>query len=67
MELEIVKPKSKFFEELNIFDTFLWLGNLFIKISNTDALNTTIMFSLGFCGKEEVTPCEIQKIIVKKC
>lgn len=67
MELEIVKPKSKFFEELNIFDTFLWLGNLFIKISDTNALNTTTMVSFGFCGKDEVTPCEIQKIIVKDC
>lgn len=69
MELEIVKPKSKFFEEVNRYESFIWLGNLYIKITETEAVafGTKGSCISGFCARDEVTPCEIQKIIVKTC
>lgn len=67
MELEIVRPKSKFFEEVNLYESFLWLGNLYIKITETGALRMDNRILYSFCERDEVIPCEIQKIIVKMC
>lgn len=65
MELEVIKPANKVFAEIPLLDYFLWLGNIHIKTSETRALNMSNKIYYSFCDKDEVTPCEIQKIIVK--
>lgn len=67
MELEVVKSVNKIFAEIPLHDFFLWLGNIHIKTSETRALNMSNKISYSFCDKAKVTPCEIQKIIVKLC
>lgn len=67
MELEVIRPVNKIFAEIPLHDSFLWLGNIHIKTSETRALNMSNKISYSFCDKDEVTPREIQKIIVKLC
>lgn len=51
---------------------FVYLGDIFIKLEDVDKNVTMCLFVrrnlvMAFTSNEKVTPCEIQKIIVKKC
>lgn len=67
METEIIKPKKMFFVDIPLHDSFLCFGDVHIKTSETNALNLSNRISYSFYAKDEVTPCEIQKIIIKLC
>lgn len=65
MELEIIQPKDVFFEEVQMYKSFLWLGTLYIKIGETNALDISSMTCHEFLAKDEVSLCKIEKISVE--
>lgn len=51
---------------------FVYLGDIFIKLEEVDKNVTMCLFVrrnlvMAFSSNEKVIPCEIQKIIAKKC
>lgn len=67
METEIIEPKKSFFVDIPLYASFLYFGNVHIKTSETRALNLSNRVYYSFCAKDEVYPCEIQKVIIKLC